>query len=354
MKIAALSFLYFATILCASAQSDSLYFTVGVKESPPFIIKNDNGTFSGISINLWEKIADNLEIEYDYKEYKLSDLLMAVENEEVDISINPLTVTSQRASRMRFTQPFFITNLAIATNKTTENKLLLFVKNLFSWEFFASVMLLLLVLLAFGFLAWLFERHKNKDEFGPGLNGIGQALWWSAVTMTTVGYGDKSPRTLGGRIVALIWMFTAIIIISGFTASIASSLTVNQLESSINGPSDLKKVSVVSVKASSGAEYLNSHNIDNSIVDNALEGLNRVARKSANAMVYDEPLMRYLIKSNGMNKKLMIVPNKFHTQYYSFALPKDSEWEERINPILLEKISVPEWNAILSDYGLED
>jgi ABC-type amino acid transport substrate-binding protein len=253
---------------------------------------------------------------------------------------------------MRFTQPFFITNLAIATSKTTENKLFLFLKNLFSWQFFASVMLLLIVLLAFGFLTWLFERKKNKDEFGPGLDGIGQALWWSAVTMTTVGYGDKTPKTFGGRIVALIWMFTAVIIISGFTASIASSLTINQLESTINGPADLKKVSVVSVKASSGVEYLNAHNIDNVTVNNALEGLKSVAGNRIDAMVYDEPLMRYLIQKNGLEKKLMIIPNKFHTQYYSFALPKDSEWEERMNPVLLDKINNPEWNTILGNYGL--
>jgi polar amino acid transport system substrate-binding protein len=354
MKKLVLSFLFFTSIFSVAAQNDSLHFTVGVKESPPFIIKNEDGTYSGISVNLWEKIAKDLDIKYDYKEYKLSDLLLAVENEDVDISINPLTVTSQRASKMRFTQPFFITNLAIATNKKTENKLILFVRNLFSWQFFASVMLLFVVLLAFGFLAWLFERNKNKEEFGPGLAGIGQALWWSAVTMTTVGYGDKAPKTFGGRIVALIWMFTAIIIISGFTASIASSLTVNELESSINGPSDLKKVSVVSVKASSGVDYLKSHNIEHITADNALEGLKSVASNSNYAMVYDEPLMRFVIQNNGMNKKLMIIPNKFHTQYYSFALPKNSEWEELINPILLDKINDQEWNVILNRYGLEE
>lgn len=33
-------------------------------------------------------------------------------------------------------------------------------------------------------------------------------------------------------------------------------------------------------------------------------------------------------------------------------LPKDSEWEERINPVLPEKINGIEWKAILGEYGL--
>ena len=39
------------------------------------------------------------------------------------------------------------------------------------------------------------------------------AFWWAAVTMTTVGYGDKTPVTTGGRIVGLVWMFTSVIVI---------------------------------------------------------------------------------------------------------------------------------------------
>jgi hypothetical protein len=70
-------------------------------------------------------------------------------------------------------------------------------------------------------MVWLFERKLNPAHFGGNtLQGIGSGFWFSAVTMTTVGYGDKHPKTTGGRIVSLIWMFTAVILVSLFTATI--------------------------------------------------------------------------------------------------------------------------------------
>lgn len=48
------------------------------------------------------------------------------------------------------------------------------------------------------------------------------AIWWSFVTATTVGYGDLSPETTGGRIIASILMIVGIGLISSLTSSITS------------------------------------------------------------------------------------------------------------------------------------
>jgi len=58
---------------------------------------------------------------------------------------------------------------------------------------------------------------------------VGDAVWWGFVTMTTVGYGDRYPRTRTGRAVAVVLMFSGIILISSFTATASSVLVARRI-----------------------------------------------------------------------------------------------------------------------------
>jgi ABC-type amino acid transport substrate-binding protein len=327
---------------------------VGIKVSEPFIIQDENHKdYSGLSIFLWERVATDLKVNYEYVPYPdLSSLLNAVENNEVDISINPLTVTPARLAKMEFTQPFFITNLAIAVKKEQRSPFIRLMLNIFSWQFWTAVALLALIILIFGFLAWIFERKHNKEEFGTDARGLWESFWWSAVTMTTVGYGDKSPRSIGGRIVALVWMFTAIIIISGFTASIASSLTVGQLSVEISDLDDLKDVRVATITGSTSNNYLEAKKIASSGVLSAEEALTMLAEGQIEAFVYDEPLLRYKILEEKLQEEVMVAPAKFLTQYYAFALPL-GQARKPLNLAIIKRIESIEWKSELADYELE-
>ena len=56
------------------------------------------------------------------------------------------------------------------------------------------------------------------------------SFWWSFVTITTVGYGDIAPSTLGGRIVGVIVMVFGIGMLGMFTATIASIFVEGKLK----------------------------------------------------------------------------------------------------------------------------
>jgi Ion channel len=101
------------------------------------------------------------------------------------------------------------------------------------------------------------ERERGRDEVKINWKtqsralgrGIGSALWWSAVTMTTVGYGDLAPRSPAGRLVAIAWMFVSLLLVSWFTASMASILTAERLDAGtgglvVRGPDDLRHLHV--------------------------------------------------------------------------------------------------------------
>jgi voltage-gated potassium channel len=64
----------------------------------------------------------------------------------------------------------------------------------------ALVMMILMILSAAGI--YVFERSVQPDDFGS----IPSSMWWAFVTLTTVGYGDVTPITLGGKIFGSVVM----------------------------------------------------------------------------------------------------------------------------------------------------
>lgn len=324
---------------------------IGIKESPPFVII-DGENYSGVSVDLWDEIAGELGYDYEFKEYNLTDLLSAVEANEVNMSINPLTVTAERMQRFDFTQPFYVTNLGIATKYEDKSGIWTFIRAIFSMEFLQAVLLLLFIIFIFGLILWLIERKRNPDQFGKGLKGLGDGLWWSAVTMTTVGYGDKAPITAWGRAFGMIWMFTAIIVISSFTAGIASALTVNQLESNIKGLEDLKTAKVGTIAGSASADFLKTFGIVYREYDDLDKGLLDVEKKNLQAFVYDEAILRYLIQSDKYKEKIIIIPSSYSKEYFSFA-SKNRKLLEEIDPVLISKIESSLWRDILENYNLD-
>jgi ABC-type amino acid transport substrate-binding protein len=323
---------------------------VGTKDTPPFAMKSADGKWTGISIELWRQIAQDLNLSYEYREADIQGLIEGVKDGSLDAAVAAMTITPDREQVLDFTHPFHSTGLTIAIKSKTGNPWIAVLKGFISFAFLKVLATLAFVLLGVGVLAWWFERRKNPQHFGEGpARGIWSGFWWSAVTMTTVGYGDKAPVTFGGRVVALIWMFTAIIIISGFTASITSSLTVTQLESAIKGPADLPHVRVGTIPNTTSADYLQKSRISFKPYKSPGEGLTALREAKIDAFVYDAPIIRYLINRE-YKGNLEVLPKIFMRQDYGFALPAGSPLREAINRILLEKIQEETWQDTLSKY----
>ncbi|MBU0614392.1 transporter substrate-binding domain-containing protein [Patescibacteria group bacterium] len=324
--------------------------TVGFKQAPPFTIKNDKGEWEGISIELWQEIASELKLSYEINEYSLKDLQTSLKNKSIDVAVAALTITEDREKKYDFTHPFYTTGLGIAVKFKQKSNVFALLARLFSTDFLKVIGLLVLTIGIVGTLVWVFEREKNQEQFGgKPHHGIGAGFWWSAVTMTTVGYGDKAPKTIGGRIVGLIWMFMAIIMISGFTASITTSLTVNQLSQTVKGPEDLVKVRVGTIEHSTSEASLINRKIVFQKFATVKDGLLAIVNNEIDALVYDAPLLRYY-SNKEFRGKVKVLKNTFEQQQYGFGLTSGSELREPINRVLLKKIAAPEWKDILYRY----
>jgi ABC-type amino acid transport substrate-binding protein len=323
--------------------------TVAVRENPPFVIRDASGQYSGIAIELWNGIAAKLGVHTVYKPVSnVDDLLAGVADGRFDVGVDALTVTAARAETVDFTQPFFRGGVGIATRET--GGWVDALEGLLSAEFFKTVGALLLVLLLVGVVVWLFERRRNPDQFGGGVaRGIGSGLWWSAVTMTTVGYGDKAPVSVGGRVVGLVWMFVSVITISGFTAAIASSVTVGQLSTAVRGVADLSHVRVASVAGSTSAAFARSEGIEFVSEDDATIALRQLENHKVDAVVYDAPVLKALIhQSNAQG--LTVLRELVRDEDYALAVGRQSGLRRPVSQALLSFIEAPGWQQILDRY----
>ena len=337
----------------SQAQADTLI--VGVYQNPPFVIKTEDQGFEGLSIDLWESIAASAELHFAYELHSdFISIMKKLEYREIDLIINPMDVNDLRVEKFDMTQPFSISSIGVAIPYLNRSTFSVFVSNIFSLAFLEIILLLIFVIFVFGFLLWLVERKQNKFQFRPGLLGLFDGLWWSAVTMTTVGYGDKAPKTNKGKAIAIIWMFTAVIIISSFTAGIASTLTISSLQTDIQNVEDIRLVEKVStVGASSGETYLQQENIAiNQTYASPILALRALAKKENDVLLYDKTVLQYYINRLSLGEKVNLLPLTLRENYQSFMLFKDHPYFDRINAGLLTVIQQDQWLDVQSKYGL--
>lgn len=322
---------------------------VGIKEAAPFVMPNGDGTYSGISIDLWTKLAERLGLEYEFEKRDLQGLLDGVEDGSLDAGIAAITITSDREEVLDFTHPYFSTGLTIAVKPERGLTLGRLLAILFSRELLFAILGLCTLLFVIGTLIWLLERRANPEQFRKGLGGVGAGFWWSAVTMTTVGYGDKAPVTPGGRILALVWMFGSLIILGAFLAAFTSALTLDNLGPDITGEEDLARVRVATAASSSSEAYLEAQRVSSRPYPGLRESLDALVDSEVDAVVYDDPLLRYLANTD-YKGEVRVLETIFDPQQYGIALPTNSDLRETINRELPRIIRSGDWQDVLFGY----
>jgi len=324
---------------------------VGIVEVPPFAMKDGNGNWDGIAVRLWRHVAGDLGLQYELREMSIPDLTAAIEEGKLTAVVTAV-VTAEWERLMDFSHPYYSTGLGIAVPEASAAPdAFAVIGNLVSWSFLKIIGLLVLVLMIAGSVVWMFERRANPEHFSDRpLKGIADGLWWAAVTMTTVGYGDKAPRTRFGRILGGIWMFTGVLLISFFTAQITSTLTVTGLAGRVRGPADLSHVRVGTLQDSAAQSQLRvALGVAAGGYDSFADGLQALARGEIDAFVAGEPILRYEV-ANRFHGRLQVLGSSFMREDFAFALPLNSGLRRNINESLLRYIDTQEWRTMVREY----
>ena len=186
-------------------------------------------------------------------------VLEGLERKDYDAAIGAITITPGRLARVDFSYPAHRSGVAVAVRK--DNGPLAAFMNYGSVVVDLSQLIALTfgLLVAMGVAMWVAERPTRSLNHDSAVASLRDGVYWAVVTMTTVGYGDKTPKTTGGRMIAILWMLVSVALISILSTSIISKLTADRVASGLRfTEADLGAKRLAAVANSSGAEYLSS------------------------------------------------------------------------------------------------
>jgi len=322
---------------------------VAVYDLPPYGAVGSDGALSGLSVDLWRRVAEELEWEYRLTPVsQMETILSGLEQGRFDAAIGAITITPEREARIDFSYPTHRSGVAVALPKETGPLAAIVSYVTVAADLGTLIVGIFALLLLLGVVIWLIERPGRSGKPPPedSVVTLRDGLYWAVVTMTTVGYGDKTPKTPLGRFVAVVWMLSSVALVSLLSASLVSRLTAERVEnSSIRAESDLTGKKLAAVAQSSGAEYLDELHLKYEKYDNLAEALSSLANGQSNAVVNSVGALQYLVAARFAQvirvPRVLLAP-----AFMAIALPDNSPLKKPIDRALIKITASPEWKSV--------
>lgn len=303
---------------------------VGVAIFSPCVMKKDD-QLVGFEMDLWRKIMKDLKLQCDFEVSDFPALIEKTEKGQVDVAFAGITMTSDREKAFDFTAPYLSSGLSIIVKEGSKNPL-----TEVSSPLVTRVLWLCLYFFSFVVLSahvmWFAEQGVEglSDTYFPG---ILEAIWFTIVTSTTVGYGDFTPRSWISRGVCVLVMFGGV----GFFGFVISEVTAALTTANLNQQIQYKDLSGKLVATQGGTiaeKYLKEIGAIPVAFKTVDEAFDKVADGEISFAVYDTPAAKYYIRTKG-NGRIKIAGNPFYRHYLAIALPKGSPLREPISQSIL-------------------
>jgi polar amino acid transport system substrate-binding protein len=331
--------------------------TVAVAECPPFVIFEENGQYSGLAILLWERVGSELGLNWKYAEYPLGKLLDTITSREVtelpDVAVSCTSVTEEREEFIDFSHSFNETYTAIAVRQTPLWSAVAGV--LTSPRVLKAIFIVLCIAVLIGAVFYLLEHRTNKKLFSSN-SIVGRILEPTIVGLMFITSGPirfYRFKTLTARALATVLTLSSTFLIAAITAVLASSFTLNAMQTEVRTLDDLRDLQVGALSASTSSAFLRSNGIlhqTRSDLDTLVIDLDN---GKLDAIVSDAAFLQYRInqgKQQGQFESLTVLPYKLEAQNYAFVLAEDSPLRERVNRALLSVRAQPDWRKKIAEY----
>ena len=236
---------------------------IGIKHSSPFVVI-ENGSYSGFAIDLWEKIAQNLNIKYEYIITKDSykNIVSKVKKNEFDLVIGAFSYKSDDFNKVNFSIPWYYSNFAIVNKKHS------IISNLFHHFKSVAYHLLLFFIVSLCINSLLFLKQKKRPwdmEIQHSIIGLSKFSFYNFISFFNYKSTSDILNTHGNitKLIARLYSFTGLLFFIYFVFQLYAFV-----KNSFIIPDTLpEKPILISSKNTSGLEYLQSRGAAVKVVD---------------------------------------------------------------------------------------
>lgn len=312
---------------------------VAVFVDAPFAMRESSGRWDGFAAVAMQGAAIPAHLVLDFRECSsLEQLFSDVESGTADIGIGNTLVTSDRLSRVAFTQPILDGGLKVMVPSDHSHSLGRLWEGLVSDGHVRVMASGALITLALSVAVALVLRRIDR-EFTPHMHeGLAESFYHViSVTMTgKTSYKGKAAPGWIGKIVAALWLVFGVATVAYLTSSLSSVMTANTLHARINGPLDLHGRRIGTLKGSVGERYCAQHGLDTASFDSVDAAADALVAREIDAVVADALSLEYFDTSHP-GVAVTTVGGIFEQRQYAFAVrPDDDELLRRLNVAILE------------------
>lgn len=346
--------LFFVTIVLCNGNPDQnkTFIVTAVLNEPYVMLKESvqpltgNEQYEGYSIDLMERISQTLGFKYtiqlapdNNRTGAWDRIVTELLEDRADFAIGDLTITSERERAVDFSTPFMSAGISILFTKPKKTTPSLFAfmdpfsVSVWICIFFAYIGVSVLLYILGRFTPSYLSQQQDKDD--------SQFSLMSCMFL---------PRSLSTQLVAGIWWFFVLIMVSMYSANCSAFASVERIEYSIQGVEDLAGQTEIKygvVKGGSTASFFS--NADPGIYENmwlamkssgqlgfasnTAEGVNRVIhREGKYAFLMESPAIEYVTERRC---ELTQVGPLLDYKNYGIAMRKNSPYRSHLNAAIL-------------------